>query len=103
MISEAVIKYRKMCKTEDEGGRPIHRARERQKSTRRMDKERKSTACYNNSQTTISAPLIIDPTVGRLTEKMKTACGKFGEAMDMNVVVKVRAGRSVNQMQSQNR
>ena len=60
-----------------------------------MDKERKSTAWHNNSQTTISAPLIIDPTVGRLTEKMKTACRKFGEAMDMNVVVKVRAGRSV--------
>ena len=95
VISEAVIKYRNMCQTEDEGGQPINRAREWQKANRRMDKERMSTAWHNNSQTTISSLIIIDPTVGRLTEKINTACLKFGEAIDMNVVVKVRAGGSV--------
>ena len=36
LISEAVAKYKKMCKTEDEGGRPIHRAKEWQKAARRL-------------------------------------------------------------------
>ena len=94
MISEAVIKYRKMFQTEDEGGRPINRDREWRKANRRIDKERMSTAWHNSSQMTISAPLIVDPTVGRLTEKINTACQKFGEAIDMKVVVKVKAGRS---------
>ena len=90
-----IVLYKNMCKTEDEGGRPIHRAREWQKAARRLEKERKSTAWQNSGKRRISAPLIIDPTAGRFTEKMKVACQKFGEAMDMDMVVKVRAGRSV--------
>ena len=90
VISEAVEKFKKMCKTEDEGGRPIHRAREWQKYSRRLEKEKKSTAWHNSGQSKISAPLIIDPTVGRLTQKMRSAYQKFSESMNIYVVVKVR-------------
>lgn len=82
LIGEAVAKYKRMCKTEDEGGRPIHRAREWQKTARRLAKERKSTTWHQNSQNMITAPLIIDPTAGRFTDMIKAACSKFGESMD---------------------
>ena len=39
VVKEALTKYEKMCKVEEEGGRPVHRAREWQQSARRMKKE----------------------------------------------------------------
>ena len=34
VIKESIEKWEKMCKVEDEGGRPIHRAREWQQASR---------------------------------------------------------------------
>ena len=77
------------------GGRPIHCAREWQKASIRMEKEPKLPAWHKTGQNQISAPLIIDPTDGKITEKMRAACQKFGDSMGMDVVVKLRAGRPV--------
>ena len=95
VISEAVRKFKKMCHEEDNGGRPIHRARSWQKSARRLEKERKGTKWHKASADRVSAPLIIDPTAGELTGKMKAACRDFGVSMGMDVRVIERAGRSV--------
>ena len=95
VISEAVKKFQKMCEVEDKGGRPIHRAREYQRSARRLAKKNKSTSWHKSSKDKISAPLIIDPTSGGLTEKLKAACQKFGDSLGLDVSVRVRAGRSV--------
>ena len=95
VISEAVRKFKKMCEDEDKGGRPIHRARSWQKSARRLEKERKKTTWHKTSADRVSAPLIIDPTAGELTGKMKAACRDFGVSMGMDVRVIERAGRSV--------
>ena len=73
VISEAVRKFEKMCHDEDSGGRPIHRARSWQKSARRLEKERKATKWHKSTADRVSAPLIIDPSPGVLTEKMKAA------------------------------
>ena len=78
MICEAVREFKKMCDEEDNGGRPIHRARSWQKSVRRLEKERKGTSWHKASADRVSAPLIIDPTCGELTGKMKAACKDFG-------------------------
>lgn len=95
VISEAVTKFRKMCETEDSGGRPIHRPREWCRAARRLEKERKSTNWHKSSEDKISAPLIIDPTAGELTEKLRAACKKFGDSQGLEVSVRLRAGRSV--------
>ena len=39
--------------------------------------------------------MIIDPSAGELTEKMKAACKEFGISMAMDVKVIERAGNSV--------
>ena len=95
VINEAVRKFRKMCDDEDNGVRPIHRARSWQKAARRLEKERKATTWHQTSADRVSAPLIIDPTAGELTEKMKAACRDFGISMGMDVRVIERAGNSV--------
>ena len=74
VISESVRKFQKMCNEEDRGGRQIHRARSWQKSARRLEKERKATTWHKSNADRVSAPLIIDPSAGELTEKMKAAC-----------------------------
>ena len=95
VITEAVRKFEKMCKEEDEGGRPVHRARSWQKSARRLEKERKGTTWHKSNPERVSAPLIIDPTAGALTEKMKAVCKDFGATMGMDVKVVERAGKAV--------
>ena len=42
VIKAAIDRWEEMCKIEDNGGRPIHRAREYQKTIRRVNKEMKS-------------------------------------------------------------
>ena len=95
VISESVRKFQKMCNEEDRGGRQIHRARSWQKSARRLEKERKATTWHKSNADRVSAPLIIDPSAGELTEKMKAACKEFGISMAMDVKVIERAGNSV--------
>ena len=62
VIKEAVKKYEKICVVEDEGGRPVHRAREWQQAARRLDKETSIVSLHKLDPSQISAPLIIDPT-----------------------------------------
>ena len=58
-------------------------------------KERKATTWHQTGANRVSAPLMIDPTAGELTEKMKAACRDFGISMGMDVRVIERAGNSV--------
>ena len=60
VITEAVRKFEKMCKEEDEGGRPVHRARSWQESARRLEKERKGTTWHKSNPERVSAPLIVE-------------------------------------------
>ena len=96
VIREAV-EYEKMCKVEDEGGRPVHRAREWQQATRRLEKELKPANWHTSKSDgeQISAPLIVDPTNGNLTKKLKDICSKFKTANGINVTVRKRAGTSI--------
>ena len=71
VVKAAVDKWEKMCKDEDEGVRPIHRAREWQMKTRRLEKESKREAWHKSENGQASAPLILDPTAGRLTAELK--------------------------------
>ena len=95
VIIEAVRKFKKMCDDEDGGVRPIHRARSWHKAAPRLEKERKATTWHQTGANRVSAPLMIDPTAGELTEKMKAACRDFGISMGMDVRVIERAGNSV--------
>ena len=92
VVKAAVEKWEAMCQVEDEGGRPIHRAREWQQAARRLDKETKLVTWHQGKDGGISAPLILDPTAGLLTQKMKEACTRFEEEAGMRVVVRERAG-----------
>ena len=80
---------------EDEGGRPIHRAREWQQVSRRLDKELRAGNWHKGDKNEISAPLIVDPTHGDLTKKLKHTCNKFQQATGIKVTVRQRAGASM--------
>ena len=95
VVSEALRKYEKMCKVEDEGGRPIHMAREWQQSARRLEKELRTANWHKTDKAEISAPLIVDPTAGKLTKKLKETCEKFFKSSGISVTVRERAVLSV--------
>ena len=97
VIKEAVEKYERMCKVEDDGGRPVHRAREWQQMARRLEKELKPANWHKSKSDTegISAPLIIDPTNGNLTKRLKETCANFKAASGINISVRERAGISL--------
>ena len=50
---------------------------------------------HKGDKTQISAPLIVDPTSGELTQKLKETCRKFQIASNIKVTVRERAGISV--------
>ena len=56
VVKAAVDKWEKMCKDEDEGVRPIHRAREWQMKARRLEKESKREAWHKSENGQASAP-----------------------------------------------
>ena len=97
VVKEAVEKYEKKCDVEDSGGRPVHRAREWQQKSRRLEKELRPANWHQRKSEpdNISAPLIVDPTNGTLTRKLKEICGKFKNANGISVTVRERAGTSV--------
>ena len=97
VVKSAVVKYEKMCKVEDEGGRPMYRSREWHESARRMEKERKLVSWHQTEKDTVSAPLILDPTAGGLTSKIKLLCQKFEKTSGFRILVKERAGDAVRQ------
>ena len=72
-----------MGAVEDEGGRPVHRAREWQQAARRLDKETKTANWHKQNPDQIAAPLILNLTSGNLT-KQKTS--------GISVTVRERAG-----------
>ena len=49
VVKEAIEKFERMCKTEDDGGRQIHRAREWQEAARRLEKELKPSSWHKSS------------------------------------------------------
>ena len=83
VIKTALEKWDKMCEEEDAGVRPVHRPREWREKERRQEKEQKKNSWHQSKPGQISAPLIIDPTAGPLTEDMKEVCRKFEEVTEM--------------------
>ena len=83
-----------MCKDEDDGVRPIHRARTWQLCSRRLDKESRRESWYktDSSSTSITAPLIISPTAGDFTAKVRAVCSKYSKSTNIKVATRLRAG-----------
>ena len=94
VIKAALEKWRKMCKTEDEGGRPVYRPREWRRRERRLAKVAKQQS-WHKVEGQISAPLILDPVPGPLMEKLKSECTKFERQHGIKVKICPRAGKSV--------
>lgn len=95
VIKAALDKWTKMCKTEDEGGRPIHRPREWQEASRRLEKESRIASWHQSNKNQISALLILDPMAGKLTSEMKEVCKKFEKTTGFIIAVVERVGDSV--------
>ena len=53
---------------------------------------------HKSSQNQISAPLILDPVEGEMTNEMKSVCKKFEEVTGFRVAVQTRAGRANKQL-----
>ena len=100
VIKAAVLKWERICKDEYDGVRPIHLAREWQLEARRQRarraKESKREAWHQAEDGQVSAPLILDPTAGKLTAEMKKVCDRFEKA-NHRVVTKERAGMAMRQ------
>ena len=63
----------------------------------RISKELKAATWHNGKQDQILAPLIIDPTAGKLTKGLKDIWNKFKESIGITVTVRERAGVSLGQ------
>ena len=88
VIKAAVLKWENMCKDEDDGVRPILRARKWQLEARRRAKESKREAWHQPEDGQVSAPLILDPTARKLTAEMKKVCDRFEKTNNIRVVTK---------------
>ena len=95
VIKAALDKWRKMCDTEDSGGRPIHRPRDWRRRERKLAKESKRQSWHKGGEGQVSAPLILDPVSGSMVEDMKAECDKFERMHGIRVQVCQRAGKSV--------
>ena len=93
VVKAAVEKWEKMCRDEDAGLRPIHRAREWQLKARRLEKETKRESWYKVEGDKISAPLIISPTAGSLTSEIKAVCDRYTKSTNIKVATRTRAGQ----------
>ena len=98
VIRLACEKYDKMCRDEDAGVRSIHRPRVWKEKERRKEKEMKQKNWHKSRQNQISAPLILDPVEGEMTNEMKAVCNKFEEVTGFRVAVQTRAGRANKQL-----
>ena len=68
-------------------------------SAERVEREeRKRNSWHQSKAGQVSAPLIIDPTAGPLTEEMREVCRKFEEVTEMRVVVQERAGNALKHL-----
>ena len=86
VIKTALKKWDKMQEEEDAGVRPIYRPRDWKEKERRLAKERKKEKWHQAKEGQVSAPLIIDPTAGKLAAEFKDVCRKFEEVTEMRVV-----------------
>ena len=85
-----------MCQEKDNDIRPIHRARIWQLCARRMEKERRGEAWYTTDGTnSISAPLIISPTAGDLTAKIRALFDKYFKTTYIKVATRMRDGNPI--------
>ena len=98
MIKTALKKWDKMQEEEDAGVRPIYRPRDWKEKERRLAKERKKEKWHQAREGQVSAPLIIDPTAGKLAAEFKDVCRKFEEVTEMRVVVQERAGNALKHL-----
>ena len=98
VIKTACDKWDSMCKDEDTGVRPVHRARTWRERERRMEKEAKVSNWHQAQRNQVSAPLIIDPVAGVMVNEMKEVCKKFESVTGMRVVVQTRAGKANKQL-----
>ena len=62
-----------------------------------MEKESRKVSWHQSKPNQISAPLILDPTAGQLTSKLKQVCQKFEVTSGIRIAVIERAGDSVRQ------
>ena len=92
VIKTAVEKWDRMCQDEDEGKRPIHRARDWQEPARRLEKESRRESWHQAGSSQITAPLILDPTAGDLTRKLKAVCEIFEKSSGLRVTLREGAG-----------
>ena len=93
VIKAAVNKFEQMCRVADEGGRPLHRPRAWFEQERRLERElRKGGSWCKGGAEQVIAPLIMDPTAGRLSENIKKACRDYEVATGICVRLKLRAG-----------
>ena len=95
VIKASLDKWDKMCREQEEGVRPVHRAREWQLRARRLEKEGKKETWYKAEGDQISAPLIISPTAGRMTEEIRAVCDKYNKTSAIRIAVRTRAGQPV--------
>ena len=91
VVKEVVRKGEKACRVEDEGGRPIHRARLWQKYSRRLENEMMKGNWHKEEKGQISAPIILDLTAGERTTKLEEACRRFEAASGLHVTLRERA------------
>ena len=96
IIKEAVKKFDRIFEAEESGIRPVHRKREWKRAERRLEKEKKRGGSWHKGgEGQITAPLILDPTAGGLSQAIRTACEHFDKATGIKVALKLRAGMSV--------
>ena len=94
VIKAAVNKWKKMCQAEDDGDRPVHHPRDFKRKDRKLAKVIKKTS-WHQRKDEVSAPLILDPVVGDMVQKMKAECQKFESLHGERVALIQRAGKSV--------
>ena len=93
VIRTVCERWDKACQEEDDQTRPIHRLREWKQKERLLEKEYRILNWHKSKKDQVSAPLIVDPTSGKMASEMRDVCAKFENVTGMHVVVKERAGQ----------
>ena len=86
-------RWDKACQEEDDKTRPIHRPCEWKQKERLLEKENTILNWHQSNKDQVLAPLIVDPTSGKMAREMRDVCAKFENVTGRHVVVKERAGQ----------
>ena len=95
-IRSGIAKYRKRQMESQDGGRPLYRPREWMEEERKLAKAKKKVNWARKQADNDElgrAPLIICPSAGNLTDKIKKVCLEFGISQNIKVPVFLRGGR----------